>query len=70
MSHYERAAAVLLLAVHEATKDHTTASGPFIRKRVESCLYTALAMCLEDAVYLYELIDEARSAAQEHDDAN
>ena len=60
MTHYERAETVLLLAVREATKKHTAASGSLIRQRVESCLSTALARCKEDPLELYKLIDDAR----------
>ena len=60
MTHTERANAILSLAISDATKRHTAASGSLIRQRVESCLTTALAMCKEDALEMYKRIDEAR----------
>ena len=61
MSHLERSSKLLLLAIKEATKGYEAASGSLIRKRAESSLSTALAICKEDAVDIYKLIDEART---------
>lgn len=60
MTHTEKAEAVLLLAIRQATKGKEMASGPLIREHVESCLSTALATCKEDRYDMYKLIDEAR----------
>lgn len=58
--HEDRVIAVLREAVRQATKEHSAASGPLIRERVESCLTTALAKCKEDRLELYEMIDAER----------
>lgn len=64
MTHNQRAEAVLSLAISIATKGHTAASGSLIRQRVESCLATALAMCKEDALEMYERIDAVREQGE------
>lgn len=56
------------MAVRECTKGHSAASGSLIRKRVESCLASALAICQEDAFEMYERIDKVRIAIKEQND--
>ncbi len=59
-THYERVDIVLQVAIRESIEGHKIASGPLIRKRVEHCLASALAVCQDDAVEMYERIDKVR----------
>ena len=59
-THAERADAVLAEAIRQCTDGYSAASGSLIRKRIETCLATALATCQEDAIDIYERIDEER----------
>lgn len=59
-NHNDRSMEVLKTAIRLATEGYEAASGPLICQRIESCLTTALAMCKEDRVEIYDMIDDER----------